>query len=518
MMTLDLTMGIFVWLLGLCVGSFLNVVIYRWPRDLSIRRPARSFCPHCGAAIAWYDNIPVLSWLMLAARCRHCRAPISVQYPLVEAATGLTFVLVYYLLFIAGTRLPPADHLQQPADWPLLAAWLVLAAALIACAAMDLAWYMVDIRITYVAMVAGLVLYAIWRGGQFFEPIAPTASGAAALAALIVGAVTAWLANRRAPGIDLSTAEQPQDSEQTPPAARRAELTGGRLATVLMVVLAIWAFSEIALHRHAPGLMVIQADGKIAWGAPGEQIGGLAPQLLAPAALVTLFAVLVLAGGQARHIDTEVEEALEHERSQARAQVLRELAWLIPALAAALGTFAILVWFPRVGQAWHQAAEWSVGPGIQLLAGLTYSAFGLMVGAAAGWLLRIVFTLIFGREALGSGDIYILAAAGAAGGWDIALLGLLLAVGIALAAYAISLLLKRTLTIPFGPWLALGFVAALWQNQRAALYAQQYYEAIRYAWTHQASVCWLGAGLMLIGSAAAIAAARLVRRALEPRA
>jgi len=91
-------------------------------------------------------------------------------------------------------------------------------------------------------------------------------------------------------------------------------------------------------------------------------------------------------------------------------------------------------------------------------------------------------------------------------------------VGIALAAYAISLLLKRPLTIPFGPWLALGFVAALWQNQRAALYAQQYYEAIRYAWTHQASVCWLGAGLMLIGSAAAIAAARLVRRALEPRA
>ena len=141
--------------------------------------------------------------------------------------------------------------------------------------------------------------------------------------------------------------------------------------------------------------------------------------------------------------------------------MLRELAWLLPALAAALGTFAILVWFPRVGQAWHQAAEWSVGPGIQLLAGLTYSAFGLMVGAAAGWLLRIVFTLIFGREALGSGDIYILAAAGAAGGWDIALLGLLLAVGIALAAYAISLLLKRTLTIPFGPWLALGFVAAV---------------------------------------------------------
>src|SRR5262245_40832353 len=94
----------FVWLLGLCVGSFLNVVLYRLPLGLSITRPARSFCPNCRKQIAGYDNLPVLSWLLLRGRCRSCRAPISSRYPLVEAVTGLCFVLVFHLLFVDHAR------------------------------------------------------------------------------------------------------------------------------------------------------------------------------------------------------------------------------------------------------------------------------------------------------------------------------------------------------------------------------------------------------------------------------
>ena len=82
-------------LLGAAVGSFVNVCIFRLPREgLGVSRPRRSFCPSCGFEIAWYDNIPIAGWLVLGGRCRACRAPFSARYLLVEAGTALVFVLV----------------------------------------------------------------------------------------------------------------------------------------------------------------------------------------------------------------------------------------------------------------------------------------------------------------------------------------------------------------------------------------------------------------------------------------
>lgn len=80
--------------LGLAFGSFLNVCIYRLPQGLSVVRP-RSACPDCKQPIASYDNIPVLSWLLLRGHCRHCRAPISSRYLVVELLTGLLFLACY---------------------------------------------------------------------------------------------------------------------------------------------------------------------------------------------------------------------------------------------------------------------------------------------------------------------------------------------------------------------------------------------------------------------------------------
>ncbi|MEN6406976.1 MAG: prepilin peptidase [Thermoguttaceae bacterium] len=76
--------------LGAVFGSFLNVVIYRLPLGLSLIRPP-SHCPKCGRPIRWYDNVPVLGWIALGGRCRQCRNPISIRYPIVEAVTGLLF-------------------------------------------------------------------------------------------------------------------------------------------------------------------------------------------------------------------------------------------------------------------------------------------------------------------------------------------------------------------------------------------------------------------------------------------
>ncbi len=80
--------------LGACVGSFLNVCIARWPADESVVAP-RSRCPRCGAAIAGYDNIPIISWLVLRAKCRGCGLPISAIYPLVELAIAIVWVVSF---------------------------------------------------------------------------------------------------------------------------------------------------------------------------------------------------------------------------------------------------------------------------------------------------------------------------------------------------------------------------------------------------------------------------------------
>ena len=106
--------------LGLAVGSFLNVVVWRVPRGESVLRP-RSRCPGCGTQLADRDNVPVLSWLLLHGRCRSCAAPISARYPLLELACGALFAATA-ARFGAGAALP---------------AYLVLAAGLIALAAVE---------------------------------------------------------------------------------------------------------------------------------------------------------------------------------------------------------------------------------------------------------------------------------------------------------------------------------------------------------------------------------------------
>lgn len=90
----QITIGVFIGMIGLCIGSFLNVVIYRLPNKMSLNKPA-SHCPKCDKAIAWYDNIPLVSYLILGGKCRHCHSKISIQYPLVELLTALLFVGSY---------------------------------------------------------------------------------------------------------------------------------------------------------------------------------------------------------------------------------------------------------------------------------------------------------------------------------------------------------------------------------------------------------------------------------------
>jgi leader peptidase (prepilin peptidase)/N-methyltransferase len=154
-------------LIGLAVGSFLNVVIYRVPRKESVVRP-RSACPSCGTPIANRDNIPVVSWLLLRGRCRTCRQPISPRYPLVELGTAL---------LLAGAAL------RFGLDWSL-PAFLVFLAGLLALAFTDLEHFLLPVRIVYpvLAMVAGLLVVAAAATGEWSRLVVAVATGVVAAA------------------------------------------------------------------------------------------------------------------------------------------------------------------------------------------------------------------------------------------------------------------------------------------------------------------------------------------------
>lgn len=101
---MQILLGACAFIAGLIFGSFANVVIYRVPRDLSIVKP-RSKCPACGAPVKAYDNIPILSFIILGGKCRNCGKPISWRYPLTEFASGLLYVLAYYICLYKAQNL-----------------------------------------------------------------------------------------------------------------------------------------------------------------------------------------------------------------------------------------------------------------------------------------------------------------------------------------------------------------------------------------------------------------------------
>jgi leader peptidase (prepilin peptidase)/N-methyltransferase len=149
-------------LFGLVVGSFLNVVIYRVPRHESIVSP-RSACPTCGVPIAARDNVPIFSWLFLRGRCRGCHSPISVRYPLIEAATAGLFAGVAARIGFS---------------WAL-PAYLVLAAGLLALACTDLEHLMLPKRIVYpvLGLVGGLLVVAAAITGHWHDLLVAGLSG-----------------------------------------------------------------------------------------------------------------------------------------------------------------------------------------------------------------------------------------------------------------------------------------------------------------------------------------------------
>ena len=179
--------GACVFLFGLVIGSFLNVCILRIPGGKSIVRPA-SACPKCGAAIRPYDNIPVLSWVMLGGRCRKCKARISPMYPLVELLTGLLFFACYFAFGLT----------------PEAAKWAAFSAIMIVLVFTDLRERILPDVVNYTGLALGLAISvftppsdgtSLWIASHLFAypPPAPVLSFTDAVLGAAIGSGLLWV-------------------------------------------------------------------------------------------------------------------------------------------------------------------------------------------------------------------------------------------------------------------------------------------------------------------------------------
>jgi len=185
---------IIIFLFGLAIGSFINALIYRLYNQKPIVGRVRSECPHCGHILAWYDLIPILSFIMLIGRCRYCQKKISWQYPVVELTTGFLFVIIFFNTLNQFS--PPAGGFnfsafaEASADWQfsiiLIRDWLIIF-TLLFIFVYDLKYLLVEDIVVIPAAIFSLIVNII-IGGTIWKLL--LAGGAAALFFLLQYLIT----------------------------------------------------------------------------------------------------------------------------------------------------------------------------------------------------------------------------------------------------------------------------------------------------------------------------------------
>ncbi|MBI1755491.1 MAG: prepilin peptidase [Fimbriimonas ginsengisoli] len=165
-------------LIGAAVGSFLNVVIYRMPRGISLSNPSKSFCPKCKHPLGWLDLVPLLSWLILRGRCRHCGEPVSARYFFVEVVTGLAWAGIWWQYLVVGSD-------------PAKAIFFALgASALVAVIFIDWELYLIPDQVNAFLLFVGLA----YNGRLAYErsPQATTWGVPSSVAGALVGVGALW--------------------------------------------------------------------------------------------------------------------------------------------------------------------------------------------------------------------------------------------------------------------------------------------------------------------------------------
>lgn len=399
----------FLFALGACVGSFLNVVVWRLPRittpmGTSIFREAwltlyglsspASHCPKCKTPLSWRDNIPVLGWLFLRGKCRYCKLPISSRYPIVEFFTGVLFAGTFVLMFIYGFGpCAPATavanpYLDQPMfvpgglllsrDWWLLVIFLAMIACLVAASLIDAELYIIPLWIPWVMMLVGFAGHALWDQPQL-------------------------------PG---SLVQQP-------------------VAGLMAIGAGIGLVISLLLLKYG----VIKRSF-----LEGEQL--------------TKNEQDAIASGKVRLEDLPIV-AKEYTPSEVRKEMRHEMLFLMPplVLAGVMGLLAMKVlWFTILAAEIEQ---------IPHLNGFVGSLMGAMIGAAWIWITRILGSAGFGREAMGMGDVHLMFGVGAIIGAGMSSVAFFLSPLPALLIHLYLVFVDPKRAVPFGPYLSIASILVI---------------------------------------------------------
>ena len=250
----------FVFAIGACVGSFLNVCIARWPHEQSVVSPP-SRCPRCGHGIRWHENMPILGWLRLRGRCAGCRLPISPRYPLVELGIGLVWVACAWWLGPTFTALRVA----------------VLATTLVGIALTDLEHYLIPDGFTVFGFLfllgSSLVAALLGDHGPFATPwdaVLGACVGAGAIA--IIGWLGEVALKKEAMGLGDVTLMAMAGAALGPTRTLLSIFVGAALASIVFVLV---VYPLVALRRRAVPASVVPAG--VASAGAGETAAAMGP-------------------------------------------------------------------------------------------------------------------------------------------------------------------------------------------------------------------------------------------------
>jgi leader peptidase (prepilin peptidase) / N-methyltransferase len=462
---------LFVFALGAIVGSFINVVAYRVPAGLGLVLPP-SACPKCETRLTWRENFPILGWLWLGGKCRFCRSTISPQYPLIELIVALLFASLYALWYMQpsvfslmgldGRAMRPeftADGLMR--TWPVFVAILFLIGALVSITLIDAKTFMIPLSIPLIASAVGIVAHtgnAIWiqatrgglRAGETVWAI-PTVSGGwlgAAIGAaggLVIANVLLRLQILPVSFADYADWEKSHQSTLAAAGSTDHKAPAASGPPLRVVLLRTLYLTGPAIALMLVGFTLALPIGKPIQGMVAGAAGGL---------LVGLFLRRLVPDS-----GTSDADPVWVQYPHARREMVKELLFLLPTIGLAVVGF----WLARNG---GPLAEWFESPPLWLRA-LGGSVMGYLAGGGLIWGTRILASFVFGKEAMGLGDVHLMAAVGAVLGWVNPILAFFTAPFFGLAWAAASVLFKRFLprigsALPYGPHLAAGALVALY--------------------------------------------------------